>query len=141
MATDNEALTRRWFEEVWNRGRAEAIDELFASDGIAHGLGDSKLVGPEGFKPFHQQFMGAFPDIRVTIDDMISQGDIVAVRFSIRGTHRGDHLGVAATHRPVTVTAMSFVRWRNGQIVDGWNSVDMLGMLQQIDAIQTKAVI
>jgi steroid delta-isomerase-like uncharacterized protein len=139
MSADNETLMRRWFEEVWNKGRAEAIDELFAGDGIAHGLGDSKLVGPEGFKPFHQQFMGAFPDIRITIDDMILQGDKVAVRFSIRGTHRGDHLGVPATHRTVSFSAMSFVRWRDGKIVEGWNSVDMLSMLQQIDAVQMKA--
>jgi steroid delta-isomerase-like uncharacterized protein len=139
MPADNETLMRRWFEEVWNQGRVEAIDELFASDGIAHGLGDSKLVGPAGFKLFHQQFMGAFPDIQITIDDMISRGDTVAVRFSIRGTHRGDHLGVPARHREVAFPAMSFVRWRDGKIVDGWNSVDMLTMLQQIDAVQMKA--
>jgi predicted ester cyclase len=139
VSAENEALTRRWFEEVWNKQRPEAIDEMMAPEGIAYGLGGANLVGPEAFKGFHNTFLGAFPDIRITVDDIISQGDKVAVRFSVRGTHRGDHLGVVATNRPVEFSAMSFVRWRSGQIVEGWNSVDMHGMLQQIDAVQTKA--
>src|SRR5438093_12903410 len=120
MATSNEALTRRWFEEVWNQGRVEAIDELLAEDGIAHGLGSGDdLRGPAGFKPFHARFKGAFPDIRITVEDMISEGDMVAVRFTCRGTHAGDHLGVAPTNRKVAFEAMSFVRWRDGQVVEG----------------------
>ena len=140
MAISNEALTRRWFEEVWNQGRAEAIDELMAPDGIAHGLGSGEddLRGPEGFKTFHARFKGAFPDIKITVEDIISAGNKVAVRFTCRATHAGDHLGVAPTHRKVAFEAMSFVRWREGQIVEGWNSVDMLGMLQQIDAVESK---
>ncbi len=142
MSAENEALTRRWFEEVWNKKRPEAIDEMMAADGIAYGLGGgANLVGPEAFKGFYATFIGAFPDIRITVDDIISQGDKVAVRFSIRGTHRGNHLGVPATDREVAFPAMSFVRWRDGQIVEGWNSVDMYGMLQQIDAVQTKAAL
>jgi steroid delta-isomerase-like uncharacterized protein len=140
MATDNEALTRRWFEEVWNKGRAEVIDELMAEDGIAYGLGsgEDNLRGPAGFKTFYSRFKGAFPDIKITVEDIVSAGDKVAVRFTCRATHAGDHLGVKATNRPVQFEAMSFVRWRNGQIVEGWNSVDMLGMLQQIDAVESR---
>src|SRR5262245_40499679 len=97
MSKANEALVRRWFEQVWNNGRQEAIDELFVSDGVAHGLATDQLHGPEGFRTFYQQFMGAFPDIQISIDDIISSGDRVAVRFTIRATHHGDHLGVPAT--------------------------------------------
>jgi steroid delta-isomerase-like uncharacterized protein len=135
MSAENEALLRRWFEEVWNKGRSEAIDEMFAPDGIAHGLGDTQVIGPEAFKGFHATFKGAFPDIKISVDDILSQGDRVAVRFTIRATHRGDHLGVPASGREVTVPAMSIVRCKNGQIAEGWNTVDMLGMMQQIDAI------
>ena len=65
MSEENKALVQRWFEEVWNKGRAEAVVEMFASDGIAHGLSDdagSPLRGPEAFKEFHARFRGAFPD-------------------------------------------------------------------------------
>jgi len=139
MAANNEALLRRWFEEVWNQGQVEAIDEMMAADAIAHGLGDAQVVGTTAFKAFHAKFRGAFPDIRITVDDVVSQGDRAAVRFTIRATHRGDHLGVPATGREVNFPAMSFVRCRNGQIVEGWNSVDMLGMLQQVGGVEMKA--
>jgi steroid delta-isomerase-like uncharacterized protein len=139
MPGDNEALVRRWFEEVWDKGRAEAIDEMMAADCVAHGLGDTPAVGPGAFKAFHAQFRGAFPDIRITVDDVVLQGDRAATRFTIRATHRGDHLGVPATGRQVTFPAMSIVRCRNGQIAEGWNVVDMLGMLQQVGGVEMKA--
>jgi steroid delta-isomerase-like uncharacterized protein len=136
MSEDNAARVRRWFEEVWNRGRAEVIDEMFAADGVAHGLAEEggDLRGPEEFKVFHARFMGAFPDMQITIEDLLSDGDRTAVRLSGTATHRGDHLGVDATHRPIQFTGMTFTRWRNGQIVEGWNNVDIAGIRQQIGA-------
>ncbi|HAF13910.1 MAG TPA: hypothetical protein DHU55_16545 [Blastocatellia bacterium] len=74
-------MLRRWFEEVWNKGRADAIDEMFAADGVAQGLsGDpsAPLRGPAGFKLLHDQFRGAFPDIEVVVEDTIAEGDKVA---------------------------------------------------------------
>ena len=135
---DLKALARRWFEEVWNQGRAEAIDEMFAEDGIAHGLaqGGGNLRGAEGFKAFHAQFRGAFPDIRITVEDVIQEGDQSAVRFACTGTHRGDHLGVPATGRRVSFTGMSFTRWRNGQIVEGWNNVDFQSVLEEVGVLR-----
>jgi steroid delta-isomerase-like uncharacterized protein len=135
MAAENEALLRRWFEEVWNKGRVDVIDEMMTADCIAHGLGDKQTVGPAAFKAFHAQFRGAFPDIKITVEDVVSQGDRAAVRLTIEATHGGDHLGVPASGKRVTTAAMSFVRCRNGQIAEGWNVVDMLGTMQQIGAI------
>jgi steroid delta-isomerase-like uncharacterized protein len=132
---ENKALLKRWFEEVWNRGRAEAIDEMLAADGIAHGLSDDAakpLKGPAGFKPFHKMFRGAFPDIKVIIEDMIAEGDKVAARCSVRGKHTGDHLGVAASNATVEFTGMTIVRIKNGKFVEGWNNFDFLKMNQQI---------
>jgi|SRR5882672_626704 len=131
----NKALLRRWFEEVWNRGRAETIDELLAVDAIAHGLSDDAakpLKGPADFKPFHQMFRGAFPDIRVTIEDMIAEGDKVVARCSVRGKHTGDHLGVAASNAHVAFTGVTLVRVKDGKFVEGWNNFDFLKMNQQI---------
>ena len=134
-AEANKALVRRWFEEVWNKGRAEAIDEMFAADGIAHGLSDdaeNPLLGPAGFKPFHERFRGAFPDIEVVVEDMIAEDDKVAARCSVRGKHTGDHLGIAASNAPVDFTGVSIVRIKDGKIVEAWNNFDFMRMNQQI---------
>ena len=141
-ASGNAALVRRWFEEVWNKGRAEAIDEMFAEDGIAHGLADetgAPLRGPAGFKPFFQRFREAFPDVEVSVDDAISEGDRVAARCTVRGRHRGDTLGFAATHQPVEFTGMTFARVRDGKIVEAWNNFDFMAMFQQLGALRLDA--
>jgi hypothetical protein len=104
MSEENKTLIRRWFDEVWNKGRADAIDEMFAANGIAHGLSDdseSPLVGPEAFKVFHAKSRDAFPDIIVTVEDMVAEGDRVAARCSVRGKHTGDSLGFPGTNSPI----------------------------------------
>jgi steroid delta-isomerase-like uncharacterized protein len=130
---DHRALLLRWFDEVWNEGREAAIDELMDGDIIAHGLGDGgqALRGRAAFKTFYRAFRGAFPDIRCTVEDVVSEGDRAAWRLSARATHRGDQLGFPATGRLVRFTAMGFVRVRDGRIVEGWNILDLLGVLEQ----------
>lgn len=133
MTADNKALMRRWFNEVWNNGRAETIDELFAPDGIAYGLaGGATLCGPENFKPFFQQFKDAFPDIEVIVEDAIAEGDLVAARCTVRGQHQGHTLGFAATQRPVEFTGICIARWRDGRIVEAWNNFDFMTMYRQL---------
>ena len=135
MSEENRALMHRWFEEVWNKGREEAIDEMFAEDGIAHGLADEhdqKLKGPTGFKPFFRKFRDAFPDIQVVVEDCIAEGDLVAARCAVRASHTGEGLGVAATNSPVDFTGMCFIRVRDGKIVEGWNNFDFMRLYQQI---------
>jgi len=133
---DLAALSRRWFEEVWNQRREATIDELFAPDGIAHGLSDGqkKLPGPVAFRGFWKRFLNAFPDLRIEIDDVITQGDKTALRFHFTGTHRGADLGLTPTGKQVNVTGMSIIRWRDGQIVDGWNEFDVMSLMQQLGA-------
>jgi predicted ester cyclase len=86
---DNKALTRRWFEQVWNQRREATIDELFALDAVAHGLGEP-LTGPAGFKTFFHTMLGAFPDLRVELHELLGDGDLTAIRLTLYGTHRGD---------------------------------------------------
>jgi steroid delta-isomerase-like uncharacterized protein len=138
MSEENKALLRRWFDEVWNKGNAEAVDEMFAADGIAYGLSDDEsnpIKGPTGFKPFHATFRGAFPDIEVIVEDMIAEGDKVVARCSVRGKHTGDHLGIAASNSPVLFTGIAIVRVRDGKFVEAWNNFDFLKMNRQIGAI------
>ena len=136
MSTENKALVQRWFDEVWNRGRAEAIDELLAPDSIVHGLGTGDMRGAAAFKPFHAAYRDAFPNIRIRIDDMVAEGDKVAFRWTGTGSHRGSSLGFAATNRNVQFQGMGIIRVHNGKLVEGWNTFDQLGMLQQLGIVQ-----
>ena len=138
MSEENKALLRRWFDEVWNKKNAGAIDEMLAANGIVHGLSDDEsqpLKGPAGFKPFHDVFRGAFPDIEVVVEDMIAEGDKVVARCSVRGKHAGDHLGIAATNSPIQFTGIAICRIEDGMIVEAWNNFDFLKMNRQIGAI------
>jgi steroid delta-isomerase-like uncharacterized protein len=132
---DNKAIVRRWFDEVWNQGRIEAIDELLAADGVAYGLGPD-LHGPAEFKPFHAAYRQAFPDVRIEVDDLVEEGDKVAYRWTATMTHHGHFLGIAPTGRASRFLGMGIVRIRDGQIVEGWNVFDQLGMLQQLGLVQ-----
>ena len=136
MVEQNKQLIRRWFEEVWNQKNEAAIDEMFHPDGKAHGFPDaaSVLVGPEAFKKVHQAFVGAFPDLRLQIDDIICEGDRAAVRWSITMTHLGDHLGFPASGKPASMEGSSFVVVGNGKILDGWNYMDMHGLFQNLQS-------
>ncbi|HYH84028.1 MAG TPA: ester cyclase [Pyrinomonadaceae bacterium] len=142
MSEENKTLMRRWFEEVWNKGREEAIDEMFAEDGVANGLADESgepLRGASGFKPFFHKFREAFPEIEVVVEDVISEGDKVAARCTVRGRHRGDTLGFAATDQPVEFTGMTITRIRDGKIVEAWNNFDFMAMFQQLGALSLSA--
>jgi len=135
---ENKALMRRWFEEVWNKGRVDAVPELFAEDGVAHGLSDdvnAPLKGPGGFLPFHAQFREAFPDIEVVVEDQIAEGDMVATRCSVRGKHAGDSLGFVATQAPVEFTGITITRMKDGKIIEAWNNFDFMKMYKQLGAI------
>jgi steroid delta-isomerase-like uncharacterized protein len=135
MTDQYKTLLHRWFEEVWNQGREDLIDEMFAVDGIAHGLADAagkELRGPQGYKPFFHKFRSAFPDIQVSIEDTVVEGDKIAARCSVRGTHRGKGLGIDPTHQPVMFTGMTIVRIEGGKIVEAWNNFDFMTMFQQM---------
>jgi steroid delta-isomerase-like uncharacterized protein len=138
QSADLKALIHRWFEEVWNKGREEAIDEMFAEDGVAYGLTDETgepLRGAAGFKPFFRNFRGAFPDIEIVVEDTIAEGDKVAARCTVRATHAGDQLGYAATQRTMDITGIAIVRVRDGQIVEAWNNFDFLSMSRQLGVL------
>jgi steroid delta-isomerase-like uncharacterized protein len=137
MATDAKALVHRWFEEVWNQGRMETIDELFPADGVAHGLGEGGTVvrGPDAFKPLVRNLRGSIPDIHISVEDVIMEGDRVAFRVVLEGTHKGEGLGVPPSGRRVQVKGIIMLRIADGQIKEGWNSWDQLGLLQQIGAM------
>jgi steroid delta-isomerase-like uncharacterized protein len=134
MSAENKALVRRWFEEVWNHGRADAITKMLAANAVVHGLGPD-MKGPEAFKPFHAAYRDAFPDVKITLEDMVAEEDKVAFRWTAVGTHRGHGLGFAATGKQARFGGMGIIRVENGKLVEGWNTFDQLGMMQQLGVV------
>lgn len=138
MPADLHHLLTRWFEEVWNQGREETIDELFAPDCVGHGLSesDTDTHGPEGFKAFVRNMRGAMPDVHVVINDFVANGETAAaVRVTMTGTHAGPGLGVAPTGNAVSIGGLLLIHFRNGKIVEGWHGWDQLGFMRQIGAL------
>jgi steroid delta-isomerase-like uncharacterized protein len=135
MLEENKQLVRRWFEEVWNNGHAELIEEMFDENGIAHGLSEDPakpIKGPKDYTPFYYVFREAFPNVKIVIEDMVAEGDKVTARCSVRGKHEGNFRGFAATQSPIEFTGMTIVRICDGKIVEAWNNFDFMTMNRQI---------
>ena len=137
MSEANKALVRREFEEMFiEGGNLEAAVEIYSPDYVGHEpvFGDSH--GVEGAREFAATYRDAFPDLEVTIEDQIAEGDKVVSRFRSRGTHDGDteDLGPATGNR-VEVTGVTIERLAGGKVVEDWTNFDALGLMQQIGLI------
>jgi steroid delta-isomerase-like uncharacterized protein len=131
----NIKLMHRWFQEVWNEARVETIYELMSPDAVAIGqAGPAIIHGPAEFEAFYKQIRASFPDIHVEIEDAFGTGDKVAVRWSATMTHSGDGMGIPPTGKSVSVTGITIARFLNGQVIEGWDNWDQLGMMEQIGA-------
>jgi steroid delta-isomerase-like uncharacterized protein len=128
----------RWFEEVWNNKREDAIEEMFAEDGIANGLNDENgnpYRGPEGFKKLHRAFLSAYPDLKIEVVDTVVEGDKIAARCRVTGSHAGHGIGVAPTNQPVEFTGMVIVHVKDGKITEAWNEFNFMEMYKQVGAL------
>lgn len=128
----NRALAHRWFDEVWNRREEALIDELFHPEASAWMEGYGR-AGRGAFREQRTALLTAFSDLHVDAAETVAQGDVVVVRWRFRGTHDGDGLGIAATGLSVDVPGITWIVFRDGQIVDGWdawNQGALLAMLQ-----------
>jgi steroid delta-isomerase-like uncharacterized protein len=139
MSEQNRALAIRWFEQVWNQGDETAIDQMFHPEGHCYGFPDpdSDLVGPEAFKAIHRQFKAAFSGIHIVIEDLVVDGDRVAIRWTSNMTHTGNGLGFPASGKHAALSGSSFIHIHNGQIMQGWNYMDFTKLalkLQSADA-------
>ncbi len=118
MSEENKAIARRIYEELWNRQKPEAIEEIFAANVVHYNLPPGFLSGIEGIKTHFKMFNAAFPDTKMNVDDQISEGDRVVTRRSGRGTHSKEFLGIAATGRSVTVHGIDMNRISEGGSLD-----------------------
>lgn len=138
MTNDKNAATvRRLVDEIWNKGNYALADEVLSPsytnhDPTAGGLPD----GVESFKQFASGYRTAFPDMRLTIEDMLSDGDKVVWRWNVRGTHTGLLLGIPATGKPVEISGTVITRFdKSGRVVEDWSQWNALGLFQQIGAV------
>jgi steroid delta-isomerase-like uncharacterized protein len=135
-ATDkNKELMRRFYEEVFNQHDVDAIDEFIANDAVSHASPPDVPKGIEGAKLFFSMYFAAFPDLKITAEDMIAEGDKVATRYTMTGTHKGEFMGIAATGKQVTVTGIEITRIAEGKLVEHWEASDQMGMMQQLGVI------
>jgi steroid delta-isomerase-like uncharacterized protein len=136
MSEQNKNIVRRLFEEVWNKGHVAVADELFAPTYTHHDSSTPDLGrGPESEKKRATLYRNAFADIRVTIEDIMAEGETVVARWSCRGTHKGDLNGIAPTGKQVHMTGISIARFTNGKMTEGFVNWDALGLMQQLGVV------
>ena len=137
MSEQNKAAQRRLYEEVFNKGNLSVIDEVVSPDIVDHNPGPGVPPTREGFKQFVSTNRAAFPDIRIEVNDILAEGEKVVARFTMRGTHRGELMGIAPTGKQVTVSGIDILRWEGGKAVEHWGNMDDLGLLQQLGVVPT----
>ena len=129
---ENKALVRRVYD-LFDRRKIEATYELYAPQCVFHmSHGDMSV---NECREFDSMLLSAFPDLSLTIEDMIAEGDIVAYRVTLRGTHQGKFMGIASTGNKIEITFADFVKIKAGKLVQFWNTVDNLSFMQQLGAI------
>jgi steroid delta-isomerase-like uncharacterized protein len=131
----NTKIARRVFDEVWSRGRLELADELLAPDFVGHPIGlREPFRGPEGAKEFIGRLREGFPDASWEIEELVAEGDRVAVRWVMTGTHDGEFMGIDATEAQVRIDGMTFLRFEDGKIVEGKTLQDAMSLMRTLGA-------
>jgi steroid delta-isomerase-like uncharacterized protein len=138
MSTPEEAkeIIRRWNNEGWSGGKYDLAHEIISPNMTVHGAGGQAVgMGPDGLIDLIRTWRTAFPDGRMAIDDLIVEGDIVAIRNTWHGTHDAEFYGVPPSGKTVAVTSVGIDRVVDGLVTEGWGELDMVGMMQQMGAL------
>jgi steroid delta-isomerase-like uncharacterized protein len=130
MPEDYKATLNRIYEEVFTQGRAEVADEIIAADAVDHEMQGAR--GPAALKEALAMFRGAFPDLKMTMDDAIVEGNQVAARFTMTGTHKGEFQGIPPTGKSVKIGGIDIVRFEGDKAVEHWGYTDQMGLMQQL---------
>lgn len=129
----NKTIVRRFFEESW-KGDLDIVDEMTARDYVGHDPANPEPVrGPEGVKRFISTYRAAFPDLRITVEEQLAEGDLVATRWTSRGTQSGELMGIEPTGKQVTLSGMTISRLVDGELVEEFHNWDTFGLMQQLD--------
>lgn len=129
----NANLAKRYVNEIVNQGRYDVIPEIYADDYENHTTASvGTVVGRDGVREMVEQWRAAFPDVHVSIDDVVASGDRVVTRITVNGTHEGEWRGVAPTGNRIDIRIISIFRIEDGLIKERWENADMLSLLQQL---------
>ena len=131
VEAQNKAVVQRYWDGKWNERRPEILDELQTSDVVYHGT-SMNMNGIEEYKQVYSSFLSAFHDTQLEVEDLIAEGDKVMSRVSLRGTHGGELEGIPPTGKTLTASAFTVFRIVGGKIVEEWEILDELGMMQQL---------
>jgi len=136
MSEDNKNLSRRFFEEMMSGGNPDWLDEVTSPDYVDHDpVFPDDIHGIEAIKETMSGYLNAFPDLTMTVQDQIAEGDKVFTRWVAEGTHQGELMGVPPSGNRVHVEGMTVDRFENGKFVESWDNWDALGLMQQMGAI------
>jgi predicted ester cyclase len=136
MSAQNKAVMRRIYEEFWNQGNFDAMDEIVSPDYVLHvPTPPGAPSGREGLQWVIQMYRAAFPDIHVQVEDQLAEGDKVMTRITIRGTHQGQLMQIPPTNKEVLFTAIVVTRFKDGRNVEGWGELDRFALMQQLGVI------
>jgi len=140
MSEANKKIMARWFDELWNKGRLEIIDELTSNDVVAWGQAGQGVPfkGSAAFRAYAEGLHKSFSNIQMTVNDLIAEEDKVVVRWTVRMAHTGDALGFPPTGKQVEFSGMTVAVIRAGKLVEGWDAWDKLGLLQQLGRIDDR---
>jgi predicted ester cyclase len=133
MLDENRSLLARWFDEVWNHEREETIRELMGSDCVIHD-GETDICGPKEFQKFWEAQRAACSDIRLTMHEVVGEGDLVAARWSVEMRDRN-------SGKPLRTSGMSLVRFQDGRFAEAWQSWDKHGLMEQMQALTAAAAV
>lgn len=132
MTTDqNKKIVEQLFNEAFVKKNFSILQQVVDSDFVNHGIPGAQK-GPEGLKQVIQQFLNAFPDMKINIEHIIAEGDLVATRGYWTGIQNGEFMGMPPTGKPVTVQYSDFWKLSNGKCNENWVQMDMVGMMQQL---------
>jgi steroid delta-isomerase-like uncharacterized protein len=134
-ADELRAITHRFYSEVFNQGKLELIDELVADDFVEHEALPGMPTDREAPRVFIGMMREAFPDLNATVEDMVVEGNTVAVRSRMSGTHKGEFMGIPPTGNKFDIEAMDVIRYRNGKVCAHWGVTDSMTMMQQLGVI------
>jgi steroid delta-isomerase-like uncharacterized protein len=134
MSEVNKVLVLRGWEEIVNQKNLDAFDEFYAANAVHHEP-DQDLQGLEEVKQYIAMYLEAFPDMSVSVEDLIAEGDKVVSRYAYLGTHQGELQGIAPTNKHIEKEGITIHRIEGGKIVEEWEQYDKLSFLQQLGAV------
>jgi|tagenome__1003787_1003787.scaffolds.fasta_scaffold20989078_8 steroid delta-isomerase-like uncharacterized protein len=139
MPMENKTVARRLYEEVWNERKLAVVDKLLSpSHALQEPNASGSQIGPQAYKATVTRFLTGLPDLKFTIQDLISEGDKLVVSWVLSGTHQGEFYGIAPTNKKVSVEGITIHQIAKGKILESFASWDRLGMMRQLETVPAK---